>query len=285
MARLAGVLGDELGSDHMERTFKVGAPLPIGEPALKAAGWHKSAACVPGMGFQWTEDERGPVQKQPLALYTTKGGAMSGLSVQITGEPAAVPLKKNFFTKVGEKNDKGYKTFTQEVSTREGDPCTSDDASGDLGNQVVVAPNGAAKQISLEEADVEAESRRGSCFDGMGWHRFYDLTTMSSQDVSWDRDNMMPVVPMYHDGKLNAIFFLTFNIQQGFFGANEWEPIPLPRPAFCLNACHENGCTKKSGTASTFHVYFNDPKTVVCDKSLKCVMDGLSCCPVSDVVV
>ena len=56
---------------------------------------------------------------------------------------------------------------------------------------------------------------RGSCFNGMGWHYFKDLAA-PPEKMSWQADNLMPVVPMYDPvkGRINAIFFSSAIVQQ-----------------------------------------------------------------------
>merc|ERR1740117_1544860 len=115
---------------------------------------------------------------------------------------------------------------------------------------------------------------RGSCFDGMGWHWFLD-TSMFDGKLSWKAENLFPVVTMYHEGQLNAMFFAsTINqVSIPILQSNEWEPKSLSNDEMCNNICDKD-CTfsglTNAGPWSTAHVYFRDHKSVTCDAGLTC---------------
>merc|ERR1712070_816526 len=126
---------------------------------------------------------------------------------------------------------------------------------------------------------------RGSCFDGMGWHFFKDVSVKGK--MSWQAKNLMPIVPMYcpKHHTLNAIFFASAATQPKALFRSQWEPVPLPNLLMCKNFCDAK-CTFSGmgtfGAWSTMHFYFNNVK----DSMLKCTASpeirqcftGISCC-------
>eukprot|EP01079_Euglenida_sp_SAG-EU17-18_P009396 gene9396-8419_t len=97
----------------------------------------------------------------------------------------------------------------------------------------------------------------------MGHHWFYALATAPT--MSWQAENLLPVVPMYDgDNALNAFFFASSVRQQSLLppGANQWEPVPLPNNLMCGNFC-DGDCTF-AGTSiwSTMHIYLHDHEPV-----------------------
>ncbi|GMI31187.1 hypothetical protein TeGR_g8883 [Tetraparma gracilis] len=43
-------------------------------------------------------------------------------------------------------------------------------------------------------------------------------------------------------GDLNAVFFASSDDQNGMFSTHEWEPVPLPNDAMCMNTCDYDAC-------------------------------------------
>jgi len=149
-----------------------------------------------------------------------------------------------------------------------------------IGDRLIINPQGINYEIPVLESEAQQLGyEMGSCMDTMGTHWFKDITK-SDNHMSWKSENVLPIVPMYNNGTINAIFFNTDKVQQGLFDAHWWEPIPLINSMMCMNMC-DSKCTF-SGTCSwsTMHIYFNDPKQVKCDrKKLDCGLLGTACCP------
>merc|ERR1712046_254868 len=78
--------------------------------------------------------------------------------------------------------------------------------------------------------------------------------------------NLMPIVPMYHEGQLNAFFFTTTDTQQTAFppNSNEWEPVYLPNYLMCKNWCDSNCGFGDTSWWSTIHFYIKDYTKVEC---------------------
>jgi len=280
---------DGFGGTSMERTFTKYAGLPVGEGALAAAGWTKSSTCDPVIGHMWTQEGKAATKSKPLVLYTTNAGQMSGVGVHIYGE---LPKpQQRWVTDLPSAGANGYRV---DVAFRKGSIiCSGEKSDAIIGDALIVNPGangGDSKELSLTQAGAEAEGwHRGSCFDGMGTHSFFDTSIAGrglGNKMSWKAENLFPVVAMYHEGKVNAIFFASWVVQQSIFsGAHQWEPVPLVNWAMCQNTC-DRDCTFEGTSAfSTLHVYFRDHNEVKCDSSLHCNLPHMACCPKSEVIV
>ena len=159
---------------------------------------------------------------------------------------------------------------------------------------LIVNPKSASKKMILPLTDTDAKNggwKRGSCFDSMGTHWFLD-TSLGGGKLSWKAENLFPVVTMFHNGEINAIFFASTVSQVSipFLKSNEWEPKALSDSEMCKNTCDKD-CTfsgmPNGGPWSTAHIYFRDHSEVICDSNLKCALTWpyrISCCE-SNVVV
>jgi len=96
----------------------------------------------------------------------------------------------------------------------------------------------------------------------MGWHYFYDL--YSAPTMSWVGANLLPIVPMYYNGFINAFFFASGIEQQSLFSTNEWDPIPLPDLLMCKNWCDSSCTWNDTDVWSTAHIFLNNYKNAVC---------------------
>ena len=107
------------------------------------------------------------------------------------------------------------------VTTR-ADTCSSVVASDVIGDRLVINEVGGANfSVPLLEEDAQlAKFTRGSCLDTMGRHWMLDLET--APKLSFEADNLMPLVPMYWEGKINAMFFTVPFIEQSIFNSNWW---------------------------------------------------------------
>lgn len=291
------------GGKHMERTFGSYVELPLGESALMKAGWHKSttySGCDPQLGVPWTQDPSGPTKSHPMTLYTTAGGQPAGVGIVILGHGQdSLPGPQKKWATTGSPD-----LAHLDVAFRKGDiMCSGSKDAVAIGDTLIVNPKrgsaspsveGQSKILPLTESDAQAQGwHRGSCFDGMGWHWFLD-TSIGKNKLSWKAENLFPVVTMYNEGEINAIFFAsTINqVSIPFIRSNEWEPLPLSNSRMCKNLCDKD-CTfsgmTRAGPWSTAHIFFRDHKSVTCDSKLKCGIRfpfRANCCEArSDVVV
>jgi len=308
-------LGDVLGRGHHEhamtdehygsdlaRTYTKYNALPMGESALRSAGWTKhNTECNPHLGYVWTEESSGATKCKPVKLYTTAGGQPSGVGTIILSyyDADALPAEQQKWATdepmVGLSSYSDKPVAHVDVAFRSGDILCNGETNDDvLGDTLIVNPGGKnSKTIATTEAQSEAEGwRRGSCFDSMGWHRFLD-TSLENGQLSWEAANLFPVVAMYHEGVVNAIFFASWlnQVSIPFVSYNEWEPLALNDKNMCANTC-DHDCTfagtPQGDSWSTMHIYFNDPKSITCDKNLECSLTWPfrgSCCDASTVSV
>merc|ERR550537_7482 len=283
--------GSGFGGEKMQQTFKEFHNLPIGQAALLAAGWRKSDNdCDPHLGYGWLPGGDTTLKEQPLILYTTAAGQPSGVGVAVYGDvdggppfsKEQLPYTKNWGVVDHEK------VYQINVAFRKGKiMCDGSSSDAFLGDTLIVNPGGTmSKEIPLTEDESAAEGWvRGSCFDTMGWHRFFDTSggPFPDGELSWKGENVFPVVAMYHQGAINAIFFNSWTRQQTLLppSSNNWEPIPLPNPLMCKNLCSPNCGFTGTSMWSTMHIYFRDHTEVKCDPSLKCNLPGMSCCEAS----
>lgn len=282
----------------MERKFTSYNDLPVGEEELKAAGWHKhGTTCNPSLGFAWTQDASGMNKEHPMKLYTTAGGQPAGVGIVILGhgqEPLPEEHKKWATESPLAPTTTEHAFANIDVAFRSGDiMCSGAKDTAAIGNTLILNPTGKnSKSLPLTESDADSSGwRRGSCFDGMGYHHFFD-TAVGGGKLSWKAVNLLPVVTMFDKGELNAIFFVsTINqVSIPIFKSNQWEPKSLSSSEMCANLCDKD-CAfpdlTSGGPFSTFHVYFRDHSKVTCPSNLKCMLSWpqqWSCCP-SDVVV
>lgn len=288
---------DHFGGQHLERTFLMYTDLPMGEDALKAKGWHKhEAECDPHLGYAWTEEKTGNTKSKPIVLYTTKGGQPSGVGITVVGYSGNDPLPKEQMqwataTPVAPSTIE-EKTANLDVAFRSGSIlCSGDkDETTALGTTLIVNPtssDGNSMTLPLKEAEIKSQGwHRGSCFDGMGWHWFLD-TSKRDGTMSWMAKNLFPVVTMYHEGEINAIFFAAHlsQVSLPFIKSNEWEPSSLTNENMCKNTCDAD-CDFAGviDAWSTAHIYFRNHKEVSCPADLKCAIKfpvTASCCEVS----
>lgn len=269
----------------MERDYMKYDSLPIGENALSKAGWVKSGKCDKYLGYEWTQGDPGALdESRPLILYTTAAGQPSGVGVMVYGDDAPpfpneqLPYTVRITSSIYQIN----------VAFRKGEiMCDGTSSDAFLGDTLIVNPGGSySKEIPLAEDDSAAAGWvRGSCFDTMGWHRFFDTSggPFPDGELSWKGKNVFPVVAMYHEGAINAIFFNSWTRQQTLLplSSNQWEPVPLLNDMMCKNLCSQNCGFTGTSMWSTMHIYFRDHTEVTCEPGLKCFLEGMGCCEAS----
>lgn len=269
----------------------------MGADALLAAGWtkHDQNGCDPHLGFAWTYHESGALHDEPLVVYTTAGGQPAGVGAVYKGygrEPLPEEQRQWASTSplVESSNDPEYMYAHVDVAFRSGSMvCDGEIGGGSVGDVIIVNPAGPhSKSIPLTEDESQSAGwHQGSCFDGMGWHRFLDTST-DDNNMSWTPENVFPVAAMYHEGEVNAIFFASMLKQQSTFllYPNRWEPMALSHSQVCANLCDSDcnfGEEVEGGPWGTMHIYFRDHASVVCDNDLFCdlrpgIMGKMGCC-------
>lgn len=294
------VAGSSFGGDKMERQYVFYNGVPVGEDALRHAGWtkHDEHGCDPHLGFGWTKSRLGATKKEPLVVYTTAGGQQAGVGTIIKGYgrkqfPSPQQKWASSTHLVAPKDDPEYAHI--DVAFRSGSMVCSGETGGDtMGDVIIVNPAGPhSKTIPLTEAKSEEEGwRRGSCFDGMGWHRFFDTSTADGT-LSWKAANIFPVVAMYDQGQINAIFFASTldQVSIPMIATNGWEPKSLSNSEMCQNTC-DTDCNlvddaTPDGVWSTMHIFLKDHKSVKCPATAHCAIAAVNggCCEASSIEV
>lgn len=267
----------------MERTFTKYAGLPVGEAELKKAGWTKhNAECDPHLGFVWTEDPKGATKRRPLKLYTNAAGKPSGVGVIYLGYDGARPLPeeqehwRTISPLAPHSVDSGLQVAHVDVAFRSSEEmCSGDGGQAPIGTTLILNPQGDSANsriLPIAEEDAAKEGyRRGSCFDGMGWHWFLDTKNQNGV-MSHEAKNLLPIVLMFSRGAINAIFFANVNNQVSIplIQTNEWEPKALSDSEMCANMCDQDCHFAGTDSWSTLHIYFRDHSEVTCASSLKC---------------
>lgn len=222
------------------QAYTVYNPNPITVAEATSQGWTKAGTCIDGLGLHYEK------YGSKVALYYTAGGQVSGVRVYIEYDDGVKEnlVHNGFFTvdgkrhyaEVGFRNDAGNSVC--DASHQFAEP---------IGTSLTVSPENPSavfKHIPLAAEDATAMAfHKGSTFDGMGTHYFYDISDRSGS-LSWYASELMPLVPMYHPvtGKIQAIFVAATSRQQTIFppSSNGWEPVPLVNAAMCQNLCDHN---------------------------------------------
>jgi hypothetical protein len=254
--------------DRLVRTYTEYITLPKTAAEARAAGWQSSGTCDPNTGMAFNFKGVGPSIEYPLTLYFTSGGQAAGAGVEVYGQLPEKLVNAGFWAVSG--TDQYHITLSFRASQAMCSGSTSPDA---LGDRLIVNPGKLNYMIPVIESElIEAKWHKGSCFWGMGYHWFYDIQT--APNMSWQAQNLLPIVPMFNNGSVNAIFFASSSVQQSIFDPHTWEPIPLPNFLMCKNTCDAD-CTFTGTSAwSTYHIYFRDYSAVTCAGGCES-----SCCP------
>lgn len=272
-----------LDGSVMQRVFTTYADLPVGELALQDAGWTKHGTeCDPYLGYAWTEDAKGPTRSKPLLLYTTEDGQPAGVGTVYVDAMPANQMK--WTTTKPLKAYSGSETvYHVDVAFRSSNVCTQGAGHSGLGDVLIVNPAGEhTKEIPLT---YEQPWQWGSCFEGMGTHAFLNSVDPTSS-MPWKSSDLFPVVAMYHEEKVSAIFFAAVKgqITLPFVAANWWEPVSLDNDNMCVNHCDPNCGFSDNGKGDwgTMHIYFNNWRDVQCPADYRCAIrfpSKAGCCP------
>eukprot|EP01116_Phalansterium_solitarium_P004187 TRINITY_DN150_c0_g1_i1.p2 TRINITY_DN150_c0_g1~~TRINITY_DN150_c0_g1_i1.p2 ORF type:complete len:278 (+),score=86.93 TRINITY_DN150_c0_g1_i1:73-906(+) len=257
-------IGDRLLNGYTEYS-----PMPTNVASAKKAGWSVyNKTCDPNLGIPWSAQPGGPVDSYPITLYFTSGGQIAGIGVTAYGDLPQNLIDLGFWQQV----DDGV--FTISVTFRTSGLCDGSHSPDVLGQNMTVNANSIAFPLPTTSDDATANSWiRGSCISTMGTHYFYDVSTPGT--MSYVAANLLPVVTMFNDTTINAIFFASPIVQQGLLSRNGWDGLPLPDLAMCYNWCDSKCTWSDTDFWSTMHIFMNDYTTVLCDGG-NC---DFHCCP------
>jgi len=247
--------------DRIQRDYGIYANVPTTVADASAQGWSALGPCEPNLGIPYAQSASGPERHKPIVMYFTPAGQAAGAGVVIfAGTPETSLINQGWFQQLSNGNYYISVTFRNASSV-----CSNSPSEYPLGDRLIVNADTIAHYLPTTEKEaVQGQWTKGSCFDGMGTHYFYDLATAPRQ--SWVAGNLLPIVPMYYNGVINAFFFASTVVQQTLFPpeTNDWEPVYLPNSAMCKNWC-SSSCTF-SGTKSwsTLHMYLRDRTNVKC---------------------
>jgi len=273
----------------MSRQYTKYNKIPVGENDLSNLGWHKHAnnGCDSHLGFAWTKKSSGPTHSEPLIVYTTAGGQQAGVGTMMMswhGEPSVHPNQQKWTTSSSSILVGPSDQFQINVAFRSGSIVCSGATNGNtVGDVLIVNPGGThSKNLHVTESEADREGwRRGSCFDSMGFHRFFDTATSDGSLTFGSPANLFPVTPMYDNGEINSFFFSSIQCQVDVpnVAYNGWEPICLSDSQMCHNTC-DSDCTfgdlGEHGPWNTMHIYLKDPSTVTCPSLCETFVPGVT---------
>jgi hypothetical protein len=289
--------GQGFGYNHMESVYTAYLQLPTNQAGLEELGWTQQGGCDPYMGKAWTFEKSGASKTHPLILYTTNWGAISGIATVVRDPKGDIPsaYRKYIASKKIACPDCGAYVQVNLAFRAKNQACSGYADSMVFGDRIVLNAGGKSSlNIPVTDSGLRNQGWiEGSCFDGMGTHWFYDSTYYGNPNwkFPWNPNSLLPIVAMYHDGKINAIFFNTFVPQASGMPkpvydrnqGNGWESFPLPPDLMCANSCSKECTPNLVGPAypgwgsswATQHVYFRDNRQVKCSASLKCGSDKM----------
>jgi hypothetical protein len=228
-------------------------PLPTTTNAASGAGWvQANEPCIPSIGQAWNKKNPYSTESYPITLYFAANGQISGFGTDVFGDVPELWNTRGYYVSV---DDSQYRI---KVSTRSAasNLCSiSTPFSDPIGDRIIINPDGINQRVPANEDEAAAKLwSRGACIDGMGRHWEYDLA--AAPNITYDPQNLLPLVPMYdNSGNLNAVFFASKSVQQGLFSHNQWDIIPINGYLMCKNFCGSCGWSSLS-LWSTMHVWF-----------------------------
>jgi hypothetical protein len=245
---------------RLDRQYTGYVSQPTTTAAAREGGWLPmyEGKCHEALGSPWIYNAEEPGRfnsAHPVILYFSAAGQISGIAAAIDENKDPDPDKIWLRT----MQSRGYVSeemlpgnlYTITVGLRESSSlCDARTTFSEvLGTTVLLNPMSAKASLRIPLSRQEADSlgyRRGSCFNGMGFHHFLDWKAQNGS-MTWKAANLVPVVPMFNpvNGSINAIFFASAIVQQTVFppSSNDWEPVPLPNALMCGNFCDKDECT------------------------------------------
>jgi len=236
--------------DSLYRTFGFYVALPMTTLDAINEEWTNYTECDGNLGVAFSYSSGGPDQLNPVTLYFSAGGQIAGLGVTHYGQP-----DNDWWLQDQDDDDH----FLLTISFRPNDQNLCDPEykyNEPLGVQVVLNQgNTPSISIPLDEAGAtNADFTEGGCIGNMGTHWSLDLVT--APYMSWVAANLLPIMPMYHDGQISAVLFNTDNVQTGSEPLGPWET-PLVEQLMCYNWCNDT-CGWSNNWWNTMHIFFTD---------------------------
>jgi len=243
--------------------------LPLNYSAAVESGWISYADCDPNLGIAMGYN--GPPSKHyPITLYYTSTGFLAGIGADAFGDQADNLVQDGYWKVVSSSNSQ----YRASVSFRDAMyMCNNQNSSYILGDRLILNADTIAMELPTTDNDATDQKwTKGSCIQGMGTHWSYDIAT--APQMSWKDYNLLPVVTMYVNGAISAIFFNSPVRQQSLIPPNNnmWDIIPIPSILMCENWC-DSECGWSTYFWSTMHIFFYDPSTLHCDCSSKVCCD------------
>jgi len=242
--------------DRILNGFNSLAPFPITSSDAIANGWVLNSTCIPGLGYAANFGGSRPSSSYPVTLYFAPNKQISGYGMDAFG---SVPDSlANFWLSVADGQSRMTLFF------RDADVCSQRTPYKEIIGDRMVINNKFPVPMNASMA-ADSGFTKGSCFAAMGVHWSYDL--QSHPQMSWYAANMLPIVPMYlrGTGQINAVFFATWNVQQGVFDRHSWDSIAIPSFLMCKNWCDDSCSWQDTSFFSTGHVFFRDPALATCE--------------------
>lgn len=248
-----------LGTDLLGPFNSFGTYPTTVSQALASGYSNSSGSCNPNLGIAYSRGGKGPSQNYPVVFYFTAGGQISGVSVDLFGATSIATSLTPFWMPVSSQQ------YRMAVTFRDSNICDPDFTfSETLGNQIVI--NAFAKtpfpMPLLESEALTARFTAGACINQMGTHYSYDMNT--APYMSWNSSALVPLVLMFNEGVINAMFFTTIDVQQLLTNAHQWDGISLTNALMCLNWCDKDCQWPGSSSWSTMHFFFNEPDSATC---------------------
>jgi len=153
--------------------------------------------------------------------------------------------------------------FSITVSFRNQSIICSGDVDYDnlIGDQLVVNQGKANFVIPLTTTEATQQMwRPGGCITGMGQHWAYD--TAAAPNMTWEKENLFPIQPMYESGVITAILVNAASVQN-VYPLGIWEG-PFINSLFCYNWCSNDPCTWDAWFWTTVHFMFTDKAANKC---------------------
>jgi len=256
--------------DRIDRAYTSYIHTPINVSDAQAHGWRPvSGTCEPHLGIRFAMGGAATASS-PLELFFTPVGQVTGAGVYAYGQMKDNLVAKGLWLASGQGRYYTSVTFRSSAGV-----CSQAHDDYPLGDRLTVNAGGVGLSVPITEATaIEQFYTRGACFAGMGRHYFLDLKDAPEQ--SWVAANLLPIVPMYNNGVINAFFFASPVRQQSLLppSTNMWEPIALINSLMCKNWCSTNCTFADTSIWSTMHLYLRDHTTVTCPGGC-----STACCP------
>jgi len=228
--------------------------LPLTASAAENSGWTTlNGECNPNLGIAFVQGSIGRLT--PRTLYYTAAGQIAGVGMTIWSTPP--PQLQGYWV---QQPDSSWQVTVSFRNASLLDLCSqsSVDSGNAVGDALIVAQSNVNFSIPLtDQAALDAGWTNGSCITTMGRHWAWDV----AGNMTWQIDNLMPVMPMYSNGVL-VTFLINTPTTQVPQPLGQWDvvfPTYLPGdlPCMCANFC---GCQYRGLTTvfSVVHFFLTD---------------------------